>query len=92
MELPKPSTAYVQEWRGRRCRAARGLLKWSQRQLADMSGVGLLSTVVDFANDKRDPRSDNLTAIRHALEEAGVEFIPAKNGKGVGVRLNQRLV
>jgi hypothetical protein len=26
-------------------------------------------------------------AIVSALEEAGVEFIPAKNGKGVGVRL-----
>jgi hypothetical protein len=30
---------------------------------------------------------DNLAAIRRALEEAGVEFITAKNGKGVGVRL-----
>jgi hypothetical protein len=26
-------------------------------------------------------------AIRRALEDAGVEFIPAKSGKGVGVRL-----
>jgi len=24
-----------------------------------------------------------------ALEDAGVEFIPAKNGKGVGVRLRE---
>jgi transcriptional regulator with XRE-family HTH domain len=64
-------------------RAARGLLKWSQRQLADESGVGL-STVAEFENDKRDPWPDNLTAMRRSLEGAGVEFIPAK---GVGVRL-----
>jgi transcriptional regulator with XRE-family HTH domain len=69
-------------------RAARGLLKWSQRQLADESGVGL-STVAEFENDKREPWSDNLTAMQRALEEAGVEFIPARNGRGVGVRLRE---
>jgi transcriptional regulator with XRE-family HTH domain len=70
------------------CRAARGLLQWSQRQLADVSGVGL-STVAEFEIDKREPRDDNLTTIRRALEDAGVEFIPAKGGKGVGVRLRE---
>jgi len=68
------------------CRAARALLKWSQTQLADASGTGL-STVADFEIDKREPRSDNLAAIRRALEDAGVEFIPARSGKGAGVRL-----
>jgi len=68
-------------------RAARALLKWSQRELADTSGVAL-STVADFENDKREPWGDNLAAIRRALEDAGVEFIQAKKGgKGVGVRL-----
>lgn len=70
------------------CRAARALLKWSQTQLAASSGVAL-STVADFEIDKREPRADNLTAIRRALEDAGVDFIPAKNGKGVGVRLRE---
>jgi hypothetical protein len=36
----------------------------------------------------RDPWPDNLAAMRRALEEAGVEFIPAKSGKGVGVKLS----
>jgi transcriptional regulator with XRE-family HTH domain len=72
----------------RQSRAARGLLKWSQRQLADESGVGL-STVAEFENDKREPWLGNLAAIRRALETAGVEFIPAKSGKGVGVRLRE---
>jgi hypothetical protein len=32
----------------------------------------------------------NLVAIRRALEDAGIEFIPAnKSGKGVGVRLRE---
>ena len=69
-------------------RAARGLLKWSQRRLADASGVAL-STVADFENDKREPWLGNLAAMRLALEDAGVEFIPAKSGKGVGVRLRK---
>jgi transcriptional regulator with XRE-family HTH domain len=72
----------------RQSRAARGLLKWSQRQLADESGVGL-STVAEFENDKREPWLGNLAAIRRALEDAGVEFIPARSGKGVGVRLRE---
>jgi hypothetical protein len=31
-----------------------------------------------------------LAAIRRALEYGGVEFIPAKNGKGIGVRLREQ--
>lgn len=65
-------------------RAARGLLKWSQRQLADQSEVAL-STVADFENDKREPRADNLAAIRAAFEKAGVTF--ESDGRHVGVKL-----
>jgi transcriptional regulator with XRE-family HTH domain len=65
-------------------RAARGLLKWSQRQLADESGVGL-STVAEFENDKRDPWLDNLSAMRQAFEKAGVIF--ENDGRHVGVKL-----
>ena len=67
-------------------RAARGILKWSQQKLADAADVAL-STVADFENDKREPISNNLSAIKRALERAGIEFIPAKNGKGIGARL-----
>jgi transcriptional regulator with XRE-family HTH domain len=68
-------------------RAARGLLKWSQRQLADDSGVGL-STVAEFENDKRDPWPENLEAIRSAFEKAGIIF--ENDGKHVGVKLKIR--
>jgi transcriptional regulator with XRE-family HTH domain len=68
-------------------RAARGLLGWSQQTLADAASVSL-ATIQLFETDKREPIPNNLAAIRRALEEAGVEFIPAKRGgKGVGVRL-----
>jgi len=70
------------------CRAARGLIGWSQDQLAKHAGVGN-STVRDFEKGRRVPLDDNLTAIRRALEGSGVEFIPAKSGKGVGVRLRE---
>ena len=63
-------------------------MQWSQRRLAKLSGVGL-STVAEFEIDKRGPRDDNLATIRRTLEDAGVEFIPARNGKGVGVRLRE---
>jgi transcriptional regulator with XRE-family HTH domain len=67
-------------------RAARGLLNWTLADLADASSLSL-STVKNFENSLRDTTSANLIAIRRALEDAGVEFIPARSGKGVGVRL-----
>jgi transcriptional regulator with XRE-family HTH domain len=70
------------------CRAARGLMAWSQDQLAKHAGVGN-STVRDFEKGRRVPSNDSLVAIRSALEEAGVDFIPAKSAKGVGVRLRE---
>jgi transcriptional regulator with XRE-family HTH domain len=69
-------------------RAARALVEWSQDQLAKRARVGN-STVRDFEKGRRVPLDENLIAIRSALEEAGVEFIPAKSGKGVGVRLRE---
>jgi transcriptional regulator with XRE-family HTH domain len=67
-------------------RAARGLLGLSQQQLANAATVSL-ATIQLFETNKREPIPNNLTAIRRALEDVGVEFIPAKAGRGVGVRL-----
>lgn len=69
-------------------RAARGLLGWSQQKLADSASVSL-ATIQLFEANKREPIPNNLTAIRRALEDAGIEFLPAKSGKGVGVRLRE---
>lgn len=54
-------------------RAARGLLDWRQTELAKAAKVGV-RTVIDFEADRRKPIAINLTALRQALEEAGVAF------------------
>ncbi len=69
------------------CRAARGLLRWSQSDLADKAGVSL-STVKDFETEQRNPRGGNLEAMQQALEAIGVEFIDRDNG-GPGVRMRE---
>jgi transcriptional regulator with XRE-family HTH domain len=69
-------------------RAARGLVNWNQNELADAANIGR-ATIRRFEAGHRTPIPNNLAAIRGALEVAGVEFISAKNGKGVGVRLRE---
>jgi transcriptional regulator with XRE-family HTH domain len=65
--------------------AARGLLDWSQAELAARSNLSE-STVRDFEKGRRVPSINNLAAIRRALEAAGVEFI---DGNQPGVRLTR---
>ncbi|WP_431284951.1 helix-turn-helix domain-containing protein [Humitalea sp. 24SJ18S-53] len=66
-------------------RAARGLLGWSQDQLAAASAVPK-RTVARFELGEGAPQQRTIAAIRGALEAAGVEFIK-ENGGGPGVRL-----
>ena len=68
-------------------RAARGMLKWSRDKLTEASGVPK-RTLAGFEGDETTPRANTLSAIRSALESAGVEFI-AENGGGPGVRLRK---
>ena len=69
------------------CRAARGLLGWSQSDLSEASKTAT-KTVADFERGARVPYPRTLEDIRAALELAGVEFI-AENGGGPGVRLRK---
>jgi transcriptional regulator with XRE-family HTH domain len=69
------------------CRAARGLIGWSQDQLVEASGV-TRATIANFELGKRAPYERTLDELRAALESAGVEFI-AENGGGAGVRLRK---
>lgn len=64
-------------------RAARGLLDWSQTELAARSNLSE-STVRDFEKGRRVPSPNNLAAIERAFEDAGVEIT---NGDKPGVRL-----
>jgi transcriptional regulator with XRE-family HTH domain len=69
------------------CRAARGLLDWSQHDLAREAEVGIV-TIRQLEAGSNQPRRATLIVIRQALEAAGVEFIDA-NGGGVGVRFRE---
>ena len=69
------------------CRAARGLLDWTQQDLADSAGIGVV-TLRQVEAGISAPRRATLEVIRRALEKAGVEFID-ENGGGPGVRLRR---
>jgi hypothetical protein len=70
------------------CRAARGLLDWTQQELADAAHVGV-ATVRVFEAEAAETRHATLAALRRAFEAAGIEFIDENSG-GVGVRLRKR--
>lgn len=67
------------------CRAARGLLKWSQQQLADAAGVGIV-TIRQFENEQAASRSATTQVIKRAFVDNAVDFIDDERGEGV-VRL-----
>jgi transcriptional regulator with XRE-family HTH domain len=69
------------------CRAARGLLDWTQQRLADEARVGVV-TVRQLEADDTAPRRATLEVIQRALERAGVQLIN-ENGGGPGVRLRE---
>jgi transcriptional regulator with XRE-family HTH domain len=67
-------------------KAARALIGWSRRQLAEASQVSE-RTLIDFERGARAPHRRTLFDLRRALEEAGVVFIDQGDGRGPGVRL-----
>ena len=76
---------------GAQMRAARALLRWSAADLVRESGVSLATIHRAEAVDGNTAMTvANATAVRRALENAGVEFIE-ENGGGLGARLRQRL-
>ena len=70
------------------CRAARALLGWSRKKLAQEANVAE-RTLVDFERGSRNTYERTLRDIERALEKAGIQFIDS-NGGGPGVRLRNR--
>jgi predicted transcriptional regulator len=71
-------------------RAARALLRWDQRRLADASSISLATIKrLESKPGPLDAHTSTVTALTHALEMAGIVFID-ENGGGPGVRLRKR--
>jgi transcriptional regulator with XRE-family HTH domain len=71
-------------------RAARGLLGWTQSQLANVAGLSEVA-IKNLERGRTDPRASTLTAIQEAFDRAGVVFLDpgdTRNG-GSGVRLKR---
>lgn len=64
-------------------RAARGLLNWTVRDLAEKAKIHR-NTVSNFETGRYAGDPEKVAAMRRAIEKAGVEFT---NGKRPGVRL-----
>lgn len=71
-------------------RAARALIRWDQKTLATKAGVSVetIKRLEKMDGTLLAVTGTTLTAIRTALEAAGVIFI-ASNGDGPGVRLRK---
>jgi transcriptional regulator with XRE-family HTH domain len=68
------------------CRAARGLVDWTQSELAERSQVSR-STIRDFEGSRHDIHRATAAQIRHAFEAGGVVFVNLE-GYGLGVCMN----
>ncbi len=55
-------------------RGARGILNWSQQDLAQRTGISATS-IGSIENGQTTPRESTLSTIRRTLEGAGIEFI-----------------
>jgi ribosome-binding protein aMBF1 (putative translation factor) len=70
----------------RQIKAARSLLGWSQQTLADRAILSV-NAVKRMEVGRSNPKSTTLSAVKSALENGGIEFIPVAGGKGEGVRM-----
>ncbi|MGX5723090.1 helix-turn-helix domain-containing protein [Shinella zoogloeoides] len=66
---------------------ARAALGLGVRDLADMTGI--TANTISRIENGADAKQSTITAIRNALESAGIIFID-QNGNGPGVRLRDR--
>lgn len=67
-------------------RAARALLGWSQREMADACSVGI-NTVGRMESGEKMPGKRTLAVIAQAFEDAGVVFSAESNIISVSLRV-----
>lgn len=90
LSIPGVSNGSMMSITSEQVRAARALLRWEQRDLAEASAVSLPSIKrLEVSPGPLAAQPRTVAAIRQALEEAGIIFV-AENGEGAGVRLRKR--
>ncbi|MBB3962896.1 MULTISPECIES: helix-turn-helix transcriptional regulator [Rhizobium] len=62
------------------CRAARGIVDWTQMELSERAGVSR-STVRDYEGGRHDVHRATAAQLKLALESGGVNFVDLENGK-----------
>jgi transcriptional regulator with XRE-family HTH domain len=62
------------------CRAARGLVDWTQAELSARAGVSR-STVRDYEGGRHDVHRATAAQLKIALESGGVTFVNLDDGK-----------
>jgi transcriptional regulator with XRE-family HTH domain len=70
------------------CRAARGLVGWTQTDLAERAGVSR-STIRDFECGRHALHRATEAQLVRALDAAGVDLIGPCEAEGPGVRLKR---
>ena len=71
-------------------RAARALLRWSGKDLAEKTGLGFSTLMrLEVLDGVPGAQAKTLETIQKALEEAGIEFIGSPE-EGAGVRWKHR--
>jgi len=77
---------------GSQIRAARALLRWTPRMLADRAAVNLSDIYAIEESRRLAPRQrENLASAQNALEAAGVEFIGDSYAPGVRLKTRRQM-
>src|SRR5690554_6676658 len=67
-------------------RGARGILGWSQQDLAQRTGISATS-IGAIENNQTTPRESTIATIRKTFEDGGIEFLA-----GSGIRMKNELI
>lgn len=87
----EPRAGRVATITGEQIRAARALLRWEQTDLAEASGLSVIT--IKTVEKQHGPilvRTSSLYALQKAFDRAGVEFFDEDNHAGAGVRWKGR--
>ena len=72
----------------RQIKAARGLVGWTQKELADKCGFSM-GGINRLEREVSDPKASTLRLIQQVFEQEGIVFINEENYEGVKLRTFQ---